>query len=73
MEPISAETWTSCWTHSTMADGFVSWRLDLPGMRVVPELDALIGAVMPPRASQTNGAELPGMAILRWSCETRAR
>lgn len=62
MEPIGAETGTSFWT---MADGFVSWRLDLPGMRVVPELDALIGAVMPPRASQTNGAELPGMAILR--------
>jgi hypothetical protein len=48
MEPIGAETGTSFWT---MADGFVSWRLDLPGTRVVPELDALIGAVMPPRAS----------------------
>jgi hypothetical protein len=64
MEPINAETRTSFWTHSTMADGFVSWRLDLPGMRVVPELDALIGAVMPPRDERRRAAWRGDLALV---------
>jgi len=40
----------------------------LPGLRVVPELDALIAARgRPAMCVSDNGAELTGMAILRWS------
>jgi putative transposase len=44
----------------------------LPGLRVVRELDALIGARgRPTMIVSDNGTELTGMAILRWSQETR--
>jgi putative transposase len=44
----------------------------LPGLRVVRELDALIAARgRPAMIVSDNGTELTGMAILRWSQETR--
>jgi putative transposase len=44
----------------------------LPGLRVVRELDALIAARgRPLMCVSDNGTELTGMAILRWSQETR--
>src|SRR5437762_8577492 len=44
----------------------------LPGLRVVRELDALITARgRPAMCVSDNGTELTGMAILRWSQETR--
>jgi putative transposase len=44
----------------------------LPGLRVVRELDALIAARgRPALCVSDNGTELTGMAILRWSQETR--
>ena len=44
----------------------------LPGLRVVRELDALIAARgRPAMCVSDNGTELTGMAILRWSQETR--
>jgi putative transposase len=44
----------------------------LPGQRVVRELDALIvSRGRPAMCVSDNGAELTGMAILRWSQETR--
>ena len=44
----------------------------LPGLRVVRELDVLIAARgRPAMCVSDNGTELTGMAILRWSQETR--
>ena len=44
----------------------------LPGMRVVRELDTLVAARgRPAMCVSDNGTELTGMAILRWSQETR--
>ncbi len=44
----------------------------LPGMRVARELDTLIAARgRPTLCVSDNGTELTGMAILRWSQETR--
>ena len=44
----------------------------LPGLRVVRELDALIASRgRPAMCVSDNGTELTGMAILRWSQETR--
>jgi putative transposase len=44
----------------------------LPGIRVVRELDALIAARgQPVMCVSDNGTELTGMAILRWSQQTR--
>ncbi len=44
----------------------------LPGLRVVRELDALIAARgRPAMCVSDNGTELTGMAILRWSQQTR--
>lgn len=44
----------------------------LPGLRVVRELDALIACRgRPAMCVSDNGTELTGMAILRWSQETR--
>jgi putative transposase len=44
----------------------------LPGMRVVRELDTLVAARgRPAMCVSDNGTELTGMAILRWSKETR--
>ena len=44
----------------------------LPGLRVVRELDALIAARgRPAMCVSDNGTELTGVAILRWSQETR--
>ena len=44
----------------------------LPGLRVARELDALIAARgRPAMCVSDNGTELSGMAILRWSQETR--
>jgi putative transposase len=44
----------------------------LPGLRVVRELDALIAARgRPAMIVSDNGTELTGMAILRWSQDTR--
>ena len=44
----------------------------LPGMRVARELDALVATRgRPAMCVSDNGTELTGMAILRWSAETR--
>ena len=44
----------------------------LPGRRVARELDALIASrCRPAMCVSDNGTELTGMAILRWSQETR--
>jgi transposase InsO family protein len=44
----------------------------LPGLRVARELDALIASRgRPVMCVSDNGTELTGMAILRWSRETR--
>jgi putative transposase len=44
----------------------------LPGLRVVRELDALIAArCRPAMIASDNGTELTGMAVLRWSQQTR--
>jgi putative transposase len=45
----------------------------LPGLRVVRELDTLIASRgRPAMCVSDNGTELTGMAILRWSQQTRA-
>jgi putative transposase len=45
----------------------------LPGLRVVRELDTFVAARgRPAMCVSDNGTELTGMAILRWSQETRA-
>ncbi len=44
----------------------------LPGLRVVRELDSLIASRgRPAMCVSDNGTELTGMAILRWSQQTR--